>query len=148
MRTLIHERVEAARRGENPMVICRMPSGWAVLGDQQFFRGYSLLLSDPVALDLNSLSSAERLQYLSAMAIVGDALLEVTGAYLVNYETLGNTDRALHTHVFPRYQDEPEERRKGPVWLYPREERLSRPFDADRDGPLVRGLQAAIEARL
>ena len=27
MTTLIHERVEAARAGTNPTVICRMPSG-------------------------------------------------------------------------------------------------------------------------
>jgi hypothetical protein len=31
MSTLIHQRVEAARVGTNPTVICRMPSGWAVL---------------------------------------------------------------------------------------------------------------------
>ena len=54
--TLIHERVEAARAGTNPTVICRMPSGWAVLGDAQFLRGYSLLLADPVVADLNALN--------------------------------------------------------------------------------------------
>ena len=103
MTTLIHQRVEWAREGANPTVICRMPSGWAVLGDDQFLRGYSLLLPDPVVPDLNSLASDERLRFLGDMAILGDALLEVTGAYRINYEILGNTEPALHAHVFPRY---------------------------------------------
>ena len=50
-RTAIHERVEQARRGDNPAAVCRLPSGWVVLGDDQTLRGYCLLLSDPVALD-------------------------------------------------------------------------------------------------
>ena len=45
--TLIHQRVKAANEGKNPTVICKMPSGWAVLGDSQFILGYTLLLPDP-----------------------------------------------------------------------------------------------------
>ena len=44
------DRIQSARAGTNPTVIKRMQSGWAVLGDYQFLRGYSLLLSDPTAL--------------------------------------------------------------------------------------------------
>jgi hypothetical protein len=51
MTTLIHQRVEAARAGTNPTVICQMPSGWAVLCDNQYLRGYTILLSDPVVPD-------------------------------------------------------------------------------------------------
>lgn len=47
MPTLIHRRVAAAQDGKNPTVICRVPSGWAVLSDTQFLRGYALLLPDP-----------------------------------------------------------------------------------------------------
>lgn len=122
-----------------------MPSGWAVLGDAQFLRGYSLLLSDPVVPNLNALGKAQRQQFLYDMSVIGDALLEVTGAFLVNYEILGNSDAALHAHIFPRYQDEPEERRKGPVWLYEREIRNSKPFVLARDKPLMEQLLAAIQ---
>ena len=55
MKTLIHERVEQCRAGTNKTAICRVASGWVVLGDVQFLVGYSLLLPDPVVLDLNSL---------------------------------------------------------------------------------------------
>ncbi len=58
--TLIHRRVEAARQGSNPTVICRVRSGWVVLGDVQFLPGYSLLLPDPVVSDLNALTMSQR----------------------------------------------------------------------------------------
>jgi hypothetical protein len=63
MRTLIDERVRTANEGTNPTVICRTRSGWAVLGDSQFFLGYSLLLPDPVVYALNSLSGTLRGQF-------------------------------------------------------------------------------------
>ena len=146
MSTLIHQRVEMAQEGENPSVICSMPSGWAVLGDRQLLRGYCLLLSDPVASDLNALLLEERSIYLRDMTIIGDALLEVTGAALINYETLGNTEHALHTHIIPRYVDEPEEFRSRPVWFY--DWNSAPKFDLDRDKELMQKLADSIQRRL
>ncbi len=146
--TFIQQRVEAARAGTNPTVICPMPSGWAVLGDQQFLRGYAILLADPVVPDLNALDEKARSRFLLDMSIVGDALLEVTGAYLINYEILGNSDRALHAHVFPRYLTEPDERRRAPVWFYDRDYRQSIQFDLERDRALMQPLARAMQKRL
>jgi diadenosine tetraphosphate (Ap4A) HIT family hydrolase len=143
MSTLIHRRVEAARQGTNPTVICRVQSGWVVMGDVQFLPGYSLLLPDPVVADLNALSGAQRLNFLQDMAIVGDALLVVTDAFRINYEILGNTEPALHAHIFPRYMTESEERRLKPVWFYNWKSSVA--FDAQRDGPLMQKIAAAIQ---
>jgi diadenosine tetraphosphate (Ap4A) HIT family hydrolase len=140
-KTLIHERVERARDDTNPYVICRVRSGWVVLGDHQFLRGYCLLLPDPVVTHLNNLASADRAQFLADMAAVGEALLAVTDAYRVNYEILANGDPALHAHIFPRYMSEPDDRRRGPVWHYSAEQRHSRPFDAERDRPLMHAIE-------
>ncbi len=148
MSTLIHQRVQAARAGTNPTVISQMPSGWAVLSDVQFLRGYSLLLSDPVAPDLNALDNPRRERYLLDMTIIGDALLEVTGAFRINYEILGNLDAALHAHIIPRYMSEPEELRKGPAFLYDKEYRNSIKFDYERDKELINQIADAIQQRL
>ena len=147
MKTLIHARVEMAQAGTNPTVVCRMPSGWAVLGDGQFIPGYCLLLPDPVVPDLNALGADARRQYLYDMTVIGDALLEETDSYRINYEILGNTDPALHTHIFPRYASEPKEYIGSPVFSYPREQRNSRPFEAERDRELMERLAAAIKRK-
>jgi diadenosine tetraphosphate (Ap4A) HIT family hydrolase len=118
-RTLIHERVELARAGDNPTVVGRMGSGWAVLADHQFLRGYCMLLPDPVVGHLTDLDLQQRAQYLVDMSRIGDALLAVTDADRINFEILGNASPALHAHVFPRYPSEPPELRSGPAWWYP-----------------------------
>jgi diadenosine tetraphosphate (Ap4A) HIT family hydrolase len=149
MPNLIEQRVAQARAGENPTVLCQMPSGWAVIGDQQFIPGYCLLLADPVVPDLNSLRAAQRVQYLGDMGIIGDALLEVTAAYRINYEILGNSEPALHAHIFPRYLDEPAEARRVPVWAgYSKEAYDSRPLDLLRDQDLFEKISTAIQRRL
>lgn len=147
MPTAIHARVRAAHSGENLSVICRMPSGWAVMGDSQLLHGYCLLLSDPVVPNLNALTGAERAQFLADMATIGDAVLEVTGAVRCNYEILGNQDPALHAHIFPRFSTEPEEFRTLPPMFYPAEQRSAVPFDATRDRELMTKIAEAISVR-
>ncbi|MEI9991196.1 MAG: hypothetical protein WDM86_14260 [Rhizomicrobium sp.] len=112
MANLIEQRVAAARRGENPYVISRLPSGWLVIGDVQPLPGYCVLLADPVVESLNALGRAERATYLDDMVRAGDALLVVTGTTRINYETLCNSEPSLHTHIIPRYAQEPMEKRR------------------------------------
>lgn len=143
MSTLIHQRVEAARRGTNPTVIARLRSGWAVLGDVQVVRGYSLLLPDPVVVDLNGLPLPQRTLFLQDMSILGDASIRVTGAVRINYDILGNREPALHAHVFPRLATEPTPNRERLVWSYDWD---SAPrFDSVRDQSLIDELAIATQ---
>ena len=139
---LIADRVVLARRQANDTVICRLPSGWAVLGDVQFLPGYCLLLADPVVGSLNDLDDSHRAQFLGDMARLGDAILHVTSAERINYEILGNSEPELHAHVFPRYASEPPDMRRLPAWFYdwtraPR-------FDADGHVALREALRRAL----
>jgi diadenosine tetraphosphate (Ap4A) HIT family hydrolase len=142
MTTAIHRAVEAAQRSANPSVIARLPSGWVVMAEKQVVRGYCLLLPDPVVPDLNALDNESRANFLRDMAIVGDALLEVTGAARINYEILGNLEPALHAHVLPRYPDEPEETRTKPVWFKTFD--AAPAFDPERDATLMRAIATAL----
>jgi len=116
--TAIHTQVQAAREGRDPSVIARLYSGWAVFGERQFVRGYALLLPDPVVPNLNALGARERIAFLSDMSRLGDALLKVTGAVRINYAIFGNQEPALHAHVIPRYNDEPEALRSAQPFAY------------------------------
>ncbi|MHC4955719.1 MAG: HIT family protein [Planctomycetota bacterium] len=140
MSTMIHDRVALANRGENPYAICRLPSGWAVIGDVQPLPGYCLLLPDPVVASINDLAEPERLAFSRDMIRIGDALLACTDAYRINYEILGNTDAALHAHIVPRYAWEPDDKRAHPAFCgY--DWRAARPFDPHRDAALVSALR-------
>jgi diadenosine tetraphosphate (Ap4A) HIT family hydrolase len=142
MTTLIHRRVAACRAGTFEQAICRVRSGWVVLGDVQFLRGYSLLLR-PVVGHLNKLTAEGRRTLLYEASVIGDALLEVTGAVRINYEILGNLEPALHVHVFPRFADEPAELRTRPVWFYDWD--AAPRFDPARDAPLMQAIRNRLE---
>jgi len=137
---LIQQRVESARRGENPYVISRLNSGWLVIGDVQPLPGYCLLLADPVIESLNALTGHARSTYLDDMVAIGDALLEATRAFRINYETWGNAEPALHTHLMPRYLDEPEEKRRKPACMS-YDWAKARPFDPTLDGPFIEAMR-------
>lgn len=116
--TAIHKDVEALKGGGDPRIIAKLPSGWAVMGREQLLVGYCLLLPDPVVADLNALTGELRNQFLSDMARLGDAVKAVTRCARVNYAIFGNLEPALHAHVIPRFDTEPEEFRTRPYFAY------------------------------
>jgi diadenosine tetraphosphate (Ap4A) HIT family hydrolase len=79
-------------------------AGWVRTGGLNFLSA----LPDPVVPHLNALPADLRGQFLSDMALVGDALMEVTVATRINYAMFGNVEPALHAHIFPRHATEPE----------------------------------------
>ncbi|MFG3234493.1 HIT family protein [Streptomyces antibioticus] len=141
------DRIGSALRGENPAVVRRLGSGFAVMGDTQFLPGYCVLLVDePGVGRLSELSRGKRLGFLGDMDRLGEAVERACGRVesgfrRVNLEILGNTDPFLHAHVWPRFDWEPEELVGRPVWLYP-PERWSDPEFAL--GPRHDVLRAAI----
>jgi diadenosine tetraphosphate (Ap4A) HIT family hydrolase len=121
--------IAAALRGENPMVMARMPSGFAVIGDTQHLPGYSLLLCDDESVNhLTDLDWERRKVFLFDLSLIGEAVQAAcrdNGLRRINYEVLGNSVQVLHGHVHPRYEWEPKERITGPVWRYAKDERNS-----------------------
>ena len=110
--TASHLRVDRLRAGEEPTLIARLPSGWAVLADA---------------------------------ALLGDALLAVTGATRINCAIFGNLEAALHVHVVPRYAHESAELCTAQPWDY--DWNAAPRFDAQRDALLLSQLRTQL-ARL
>ncbi|MEW1633307.1 diadenosine tetraphosphate hydrolase [Streptomyces sp. NPDC093801] len=123
-----HDRIGSAHRGQNPTVLRRLDAGFAAIGDRQFLPGYSVLLADdPAVTRLSDLPSARRTAYLTDLERFAEAV-ERACARLdpafrrVNIEILGNTDPYLHAHIWPRYDWEPADLVRMPVWRYTDEE--------------------------
>lgn len=140
---VIEQRFEAAEKGENPTVICRMKSGYLVLADQQAPPGWCILIAGPLVKDLNTLDEAGRTQFLTDMSAAGDVLMKVLGSHRINYSILGNLDPFLHAHIQPRYMSEPEAERKAPVWTikYPN----APMFDAKRDADTMQKIREELK---
>ena len=119
------DRIGSAHRGENPLVMARMRTGFAVIGDTQHLPGYSLILTDDPSVDhLSDLDWERRKAFLFDMSLIGEAVQRAcqgNGLRRINYEVLGNSLAVLHGHVHARYDWEPAEWIGGPVWRYPKE---------------------------
>ncbi len=132
------------------MVMARMRSGFAVIGDTQQLPGYSVLICDDAeANHLTDLDWVRRTAFLFDLSLLGEAVESVCRDHdlrRVNYEVLGNSMQWLHGHVHARYDWEPAEWVGGPVWRYPNEVRNA-PEHAYTD--VAHGaLRAAITAEL
>lgn len=117
------ERLSALADGQDPMLVMRMKSGFAVMSNHQFLRGYCLLLHYPEVASLNDLSADGRASFLHDMAVLGDAVMRTTECKRINYSIYGNKDPFLHAHIIPRYDDEPDEYRELPPFNYPQDVR-------------------------
>ena len=145
------DRVGSALRGDNPLVMARMRSGFAVIGDTQHLPGYSLLLTDDPMVDhLTDLDWERRKQFLFDLSLIGEAVQRACregGLRRINYEVLGNTIPVLHGHVHPRYDWEPQDRITGPVWRYPTAHRNAPEFEYsdEKHGELRAAITAELE---
>lgn len=140
------DRIGSCERGENPTVMVKMKSGFAVIGDNQFLPGYCLLLRYPEATSLNELSLAERRQYLIDMTLIGDAIIKTCNPLRINYSTLMNLDNFLHTHIEARYDWEPDEYKCRPSYFYPKEQRYVQyhEYCEERHGDMKRKISEAL----
>jgi len=109
----ICKRIEKIKKGNNSYFVKELKSGYVVMADYQFYKGYTLFLSKSHARELHELKDREI--FLNEMAIVSEAVYKVFKPNKLNYELLGNTDFHLHWHIIPRYLDDPNP--KLPIWV-------------------------------
>ena len=121
--------------------VAELKSCYVILGDQQFYRGYCVLLAKLHATELY-LMPADGARLLSdEMRLVAEAIAAVVKPWKMNYECLGNSEPHVHWHLFPRY--ETDQMRGGPIWLRPESERKVTLDENDR-----RALIASIRSQL
>jgi diadenosine tetraphosphate (Ap4A) HIT family hydrolase len=145
MPTGIHKKIGMCEAGQFPQSILRLKSGWVVAGDTQPLQGYCILMADPVVADFNALPESARAQYALDMGRIGDALLKVRGAIRINYETWGNQDPALHTHIVPRFASEaPVLRVQTPRQAY--DWAAARPYSPELDGEWMNAIREFLKS--
>jgi len=140
----ICDSVRTCVEGSHPGLIAELDTGRAVLGNVQFWPGYSLLLCKSPVTERHELPRATRLRHLEEVSRLAEAVHRVVRPHKLNDELLGNSVPHVHGHVLPRRADEPAPR--APVWTQmPTDEVAAahRPDPARRDG-----LRRAIAAEL
>lgn len=122
---LICDRIEMIKNGENPYFVRELETGYAVIGDYQHFKGFTLFLCKRHETELFHLDREFKMKFLEEMSIVAEAAAKAFGAEKMNYELLGMGDAHLHWHLYPRRTGDIGDygnHGKGPVWWLPMNE--------------------------
>ncbi len=103
----ICNRINQIENGTNTYFVKELETGYVVLGDYQFYYGYTLFLSKIHARELHELDPKFKNKFLTEMAQVAEAVFKAFKPEKLNYELLGNTDEHMHWHIFPRRKTDP-----------------------------------------
>ena len=106
-----------------PDFVAELKGSYAILGDQQFYRGYCVLFAKLHATELYLMPADAAHLLFEEMRLAAEAIAAVVKPWKMNYECLGNSEPHVHWHLLPRQQGEPDELRRGPIWLRPESER-------------------------
>ena len=127
--------------------ICGLPSGNVYLSTRQYHRGYCILQAEPQVESINHLSLEKQAEFFADMTRIGDGIMQLTGAYRINYMILGNSHPVLHAHIIPRHDFEPDELKCELPTTNPAFDDEAYAFDAVRDGELMEKLRHALKSR-
>ena len=128
---LICERIELIKQGKNPHFVKELETGYVVIGDGQYFKGYTLFLAKEHVTELHQMEYETKIKFLEEMSIVQEAVAKAFQADKMNIELLGNGDAHVHWHLFPRKAGDMKgygHNGRGPVWWVPWEEMSSEEY--------------------
>ena len=129
-------------------LICNLLSGNVYLSTRQYHRGYCILEADPQVESINHLDAQKQSEFFADMTRIGDAIMQITGAFRINYMVLGNSHPVLHAHIIPRHDFEPETLKCELPTTNPAFDDEVYSFDLARDGELMEKLREALSGNI
>jgi diadenosine tetraphosphate (Ap4A) HIT family hydrolase len=126
--------------------IAELKSCYVILGDQQFYRGYCVLLAKIHATELYLMPDDDACLLFDEMRLTAEAIAEVVKPWKMNYECLGNSEPHVHWHLLPRDVNESAAMKRGPIWLRPESERKVMLDENDRSA-LIASLRKELAVR-
>lgn len=100
---------------DDPWVIKEFNHSYMVLGDHQYFEGYSVLLFKNHVRDMHQLPHKLQTEFFSEVMQAATAINQAFKPWKLNYSCYGNQVEHIHWHIFPRYQSDPDLRQHP--WL-------------------------------
>jgi diadenosine tetraphosphate (Ap4A) HIT family hydrolase len=104
-------KIALLKKGGNPDLVREFRQSFLVMGFNQHFKGYAILLLKRHVREPHQLSPVARRQLFEELMRAGNAVWRCFKPWKLNYASLGNEVPHVHWHIIPRYK-------KGPApWL-------------------------------
>lgn len=125
----ICQQIDLLKKVKNPYIVTKLQTGYVVMAESQFYRGYTLFLSAKHASELHQLPPKFMGLFIQEMALVSKAVWLVFKPRKLNYELLGNSQPHLHWHIIPRYKNDPKP--NYPIWSLSEKIRSAKKYRPD-----------------
>ncbi|MBA2406148.1 MAG: HIT family protein [Bdellovibrionales bacterium] len=109
------ERVKSIQEGKYPYLIHEFKNSYLLLGEHQFFEGYSVLVSKNHYREMTDLPADLAAELFQEMMTASRAIEKAFSPKKMNMCSLGNVVDHVHWHFFPRYGNDPQF--FDPPWL-------------------------------
>lgn len=109
------DRVALTSSKNYPYLIHEFKNSYLMLGEHQFYQGYSVLVSKNHYREMTDIPEGERLEIFQEMMLASKAIEKAFTPKKMNMCSLGNVVDHVHWHFFPRYADDAQF--FDPPWL-------------------------------
>jgi diadenosine tetraphosphate (Ap4A) HIT family hydrolase len=109
------DRVALTQKQNYPYLIHEFKNSYLMLGEHQFFQGYSVLVSKDHYREMTDIPEPKRAEIFQEMMLASKAIELAFNPKKMNMCSLGNVVDHVHWHFFPRYGNDPQF--FDPPWL-------------------------------
>jgi len=138
MNCVLCEKIEKAQKKNFDFLIEEFKHSYWMLGDHQFFKGYSQIVLKSHIRDLFELEEKTQLELYLEVMKAEKASRHFLNPWKMNLSLYGNAVPHIHWHLFPRYETE-SDCKKVP-WFY-MDQFDSKPTDQTDYKMVIKGLR-------
>ena len=109
------DRVTKTKDQNYPYLIHEFKNSYLMLGEHQFYQGYSVLVSKDHYREMTDIPEPKRSEIFQEMMLASKAIELAFSPKKMNMCSLGNVVDHVHWHFFPRYENDPQF--FDPPWL-------------------------------
>ena len=113
---IICDRLELIKEGSFAPFVHEFESSYLVIGEHQYFKGYCVLHHKECIEDISDINGEKQEIYFRELMTAGKVIKDFFKAKRINYSCLGNVVSHLHFHIFPRYEEELNAKKKKDPW--------------------------------
>jgi diadenosine tetraphosphate (Ap4A) HIT family hydrolase len=115
MNCLLCDREKLIEESNYPYLVHEFEHSWWLLGEHQYYQGYSVLLLKGHAREMTDLKPELSSKVFQELLEAQKILTKAFNPKKMNLCSLGNVVDHVHWHLFPRYESDPHF--KNPPWL-------------------------------
>ncbi len=117
MSCVLCDKTESIQKLDFPYFITEFKHSYWILGDHQFFKGYSQIIYKEHIRDMHDLDLKVQSELFMEVMKADEITRKVLNPWKMNFGMYGNVVPHIHWHLFPRYETEVDNKKPPMVYM-------------------------------